>query len=295
MMRFTKKELEIPTENLELILPLVMLTTAEHSLCDFYKDYTCSIEYLWHLITFGKNPLPKKKQEILVSYFQDFLEDYDLTWNDDIQLECAEQTGNYVVLDLKDVFKVFGTEKRFDKMSRKIMIVLRIHSHLNGAYIYLSKEELLEELVGKYENEDGFNINDSSTWFKGFKYDDLKEMAQKFVAYPDVDLLLNEYHNEDSGIHEPIMSERSLDRYLEELEELGIICKVRTNYGKFKNKAVYCRVEHREVCIALYERMEMLQNMAQTYDKEPESLEEIRGLYSSRKRSREDRRRRVFD
>ena len=55
---------------------------------------------------------------------------------------------------------------------------------------------------------------------------------------------------------------------------MGIICKVHTNYGLYSNKAVYCRVEHKEIAEALYNQIWENKQLAKKKAKEPKDEED---------------------
>lgn len=264
-MKFYKTDLEtITMEETQLFIPMTMIVVAQKLYGENNKSFTCSINCMWSLVTKGKINLTKTKRIELVELFKQYLGKNDLTWEDDIEFDYYETDENYTVLNIQDINNIFIEEKRFDKVANKLAIVLGLHTYMNGSCVYLSKEELVMEVSPQHESR--IDMNNPKTWFMTATHKQLELISSKFVAFPTMETLLTKRHNEDKNEYsQPLMTEVSFNKYIKELEELGIICKVNTKYGSHGNKAVYCRVEHKEVCEALYERLDELKQMAKKH------------------------------
>ena len=274
-MKFYKTELEMITmEETQLFIPMTMINIAQKLYGENNQDFTCSIDCMWSLVTKGKINLTKTKRNELVALFEQYLGKENLTWEDDIQFDYFELDENYIVLNIQDINNIFIEEKRLDKIANKLAITLDVHSYMDGSCVYLSKEELVMEVSPQHESR--IDMNNSKTWFMTANHKNLEIIASKFVAFPTMETLLTKRHNEDKNDYtKPLMAEVNFNKYVKELEELGIICKVNTKYGSHGNKAVYCRVEHKEVCEALYERLDELKQMAKKHKNNEIEEEEI--------------------
>ena len=104
-------------------------------------------------------------------------------------------------------------------------------------------------------------------------YQELKEIANKITAYPNIDDLITKRYNTDKIGNDEYITRKNFSNHINKLEDLGVVCKIQTSFGQYGKKSVFCRVEHKEIVIALYERLEQLKDMAKEFDEEPRVLQ----------------------
>lgn len=282
-MKIYKSDLNTIGENeIKLYIPMVMINVAQRVYSENKTSFSCSIECMWNLVTKCKMPLSKTKRDELVGFVKVYLTDKlnweidNLEWNTELNFNYYEESDNFIIININDITDIFTKEKRFDKIANNLAIILETHSYMDGNCIYMTKEQLIMDIQKLKENPTEIEITNSKEWFKGFTYKKLKEdVSPKFVAYPDVEVLLSKrYNNDKNPFDKMIVAESNFNNYIKELEKLGIICKVQTKYGQYHNKVVFCRVEHRDIVEALYIRLCELEDMAEEYN-EPEKPVEV--------------------
>jgi hypothetical protein len=257
--KVTKKDLDqfnYLTNDIKMLVPYVMIKVA-HQIYGEDNEVTISIEQMWNLVTKGKRKLRKAQRENLLDWFYWFTDNEDITFEDDYTFNVDTYDDTYIRLDMKYIVSIF-TNYRFDNIDVALAITLRVISHMNGEYIGLSKIDLikqLEHLENQYIEDSVFHINKPSTWFLRYTMKDWENMARNIVAFPNIeDLLKTRYDSDKAVMDKPFIYEDNFNNHLKKLEELGIVCKVQTNYGERKNKIVFCLVEHKEVVEQLYKR-----------------------------------------
>lgn len=284
-MKINKQELcNFTMKETQMLIPMVMIKVAQTLYGESKMDYKCSIECMWNLTTRCQRKLSKTKQNDLVNLFKQYWNDSELDWETEIEIEYEEDDDNYVIISIDDITTIFINETRFDVIANDLSLVLATYSYVNGTNIYKAKEELILEVSRLHESQ--INMNDSKTWFYGMGFNTLfkgfrnkqgefiPSVASQFVAYPSIETMLTKRCNIDTNEHEPLMSEVTFNKYMKRLEELGIICKVQTTYGLHGNNVVFCRVEHKEVCQALYDRYEVIKQIAKNRKTKVEQVED---------------------
>ena len=142
---------------------------------------------------------------------------------------------------------------------------------LSIIYIYKKKNDVILELCKVHESQ--IDYNNPKTWFYGMTYQELKEIANKITAYPNIDDLITKRYNADKVGNDEYITRKNFSNHINKLEDLGVVCKIQTSFGQYGKKTVFCRVEHKEIVIALYERLEQLKDMAKEFDEEPRTLQ----------------------
>ena len=266
-------------KEVKLLIPHVMIETAKQVYGELTDEIEISISAMWSLVTKNKRPLAKRERDKLVVLFNEYFNDEDtVEYDTDFKLivtkkDDEETDDTFILVSINDITQIF-INTTMAKLPKQLANLLNIQSYFNGKYTYLSSEDLIIEITKVHESE--MDFNDSKTWFKYYTYKQLEEVASKFVAYPKLDQLLTKRFNTDKvGLKKQYLADDNFNDYIAELEKLGIICKVRTKYGIHGNKTVFCRVEHKEVCIALYNRMEQLKQMAKEHKDENEIENEV--------------------
>ena len=272
-MKIYKTELDTINYNeMKLLIPMVMIEVAQRIYSND-SQFSCSIECMWSLVTKCKMPLTKAKRTELISLFEDYFNDgKSLEWDVEITFDYYNKENDFILINMNDIVSIFTTEKRFDKIANLLYTILNFHSYMNGKCIYMSKTDLINYEKEQYTNID---ITDSTTWFYNLTTKQLESLASDFVAYPSIeDLLTKRYNNDTNKFEEQLMAEVNFNKYIKQLTELGIICKVQTNYGQYGNKVVFCRCEHKEVVEALYERLSKHKDMAKTNKKQKDNVKQ---------------------
>lgn len=269
-MKIYKSDLDLLDEAYsELILPLVMV---ESGASIYGQDV--SVEAMWNLISKSKK-IDNKKKDYIVELFNKYYDRDDITYKTIIPCDSPEPDSNFIILNIQDITAVAMNAKRIQDMCNYISLIINIHSYMQGDFIYTSKNELLGIVKEYYPYWDGFNYNDSMTWFRNWPTDVLLEFSRFFVAYPAYEQIgTYRYSDDPNPLHEPFMCARNFDNKIKKLEEMGIICKVHTKYGQYSNKAVYCRVEHKEIAEALYNQIWENKQLAKKKAKEPKDEED---------------------
>ena len=271
---------------IKLLVPYVMIETAKQVYGELSNEVEISICGMWHLVTKGKKSLAKREREKLVALFNEYL-DYTVEYETDIKFDIVQREleqdddNTFIMTSLNDIAKIF-IETTMAKLPKQLINLLNIQSYFNGKYIYYSLEDLVLAITKQHESQlewldDGtLDLSKAHLWLYHFKYNELEELASKFVAYPNVDQLLTKRFNSDNvGLDKQYLANDNFNEYIAELETLGIICKVPVKYGSHGRKAVFCRVEHKPLCVALYNRMEQLKQMAKKY-KEQNEVEDVK-------------------
>lgn len=256
--KIAKKDLDqfnYLTNDIKMLVPYVMIKVA-HQIYGEDNEVTISIEQMWSLVTKGKRKLRPTQRNNILGLFCSHI-DKSITFEDEYTFNINACDDNYIRLDMKHIVSIF-TNYRLDSIDMALAITLRVISHMNGEYIGLSKIDLikqLEHLENQYIEDSVFHINKPSTWFLRYTMKDWENMARNIVAFPNIeDLLKTRYDSDKAVMDKPFIYEDNFNNHLKKLEELGIVCKVQTNYGERKNKIVFCLVEHKEVVEQLYKR-----------------------------------------
>ena len=265
-------------EQIKMLVPIIMISVAQK----FYggsaktEDFGASIDLMWTLVTKGKKSLTKRERDNLVELFKDFLHiDKELTFDEELILNKIKDEGAFIMVSIDDIVTIFNGEKRLDKIANSFAILLGVHSYFDGYFIDMSKDELIQEVKHQYAGDDMWKKEKPQTWFVHYTSEELEEIARHFVAFPNVEDLTSRRYNDDSNpFDSQLLARVNFDKYMKALEEMGIICKVSTKYGTYGNKAVFCRVEHKEVVEALYSRLEKIAEIAKENKSEDEEIEE---------------------
>lgn len=249
---------------IKLLIPYIMMETAKQVYGTYCDEFEISICGMWNLITKSKRQLAKREREKLVELFTQYFNDgKECSYDEDITLNGLNEQmySNFIKVEMKDLTNIF-INTTLAKLPKQLANILNIQSYFNGNCTYYSLEELVFTLTEEKLNEGEIDW-ENPNWFKKFTYKELENMTSKFVAYPNIDELLSRRYNTDNlGLDKQYMATINFNSYIEELEQLGIICKVNTDYGQHGSKAVFCRVEHKQVCIVLYSRMSELSKFA---------------------------------
>lgn len=256
--KVTKKDLDqfnYLTNDIKMLVPYVMIKVA-HQIYGEDNEVTISIEQMWNLVTKGKRKLRKAQRENLLDWFYWFTDNEDITFEDDYTFNVDTYDDTYIRLDMKYIVSIF-TNYRFDNIDVALAITLRVISHMNGEYIKLSRMDLIKQIEHQYA--DTFKIDEPSTWFLKYTTEDWGDMASNIVAFPNIeDLLKTRYSNDATVMDEPFIAETNFNKHMDNLEEIGVVCKVQTKHGQRKNKVVFCLVEHKDIVEQLYKRYEVL-------------------------------------
>lgn len=276
-MKFYKSDLAFSygEEEIKQLIPYVMIEVAKEVYgSPLENEVEVSISAMWSLVTKNKRPLAKRERDKLVGLFNIYLQDDTITYETDMKFKLEKNRDDYfITINMSDLNKVF-IEVTLAKLPKQLANLLNIQSYLNPKYVYYSLEDLVYEVTKLHESE--INWNNTSNWLIKYTYKELEKMANKFVVYPSIECLLTKRHNMDeTGLDTKYVTEPNFNTHIAELEELGILCKVNTTYGKHGSKAVFCRVEHKPLCVALYNRMDALKEMAKEYKNEVADEDEV--------------------
>lgn len=232
-----------------------------------------TIADMWSLISKCKK-ISKGNKDNLVELFQEYFNDNTITFDSEIKFYDDDETS-YVIISFKDVYEIVKNTRAINDICSLLTLVIVLQSFFNGEFTYKTKDELLH-CVNEYNPYNAsFNMDNPSTWFKYWKTKDLEDFAKNFVCYASYDYISRiRYSNDNDAANIPLYNARTLDRRTKKLEEMGIICKVHTKYGQYANKAVYCRVEHKEIAEALYNQIWENKQLAKKKAKEPKDEED---------------------
>lgn len=282
-------------KNVKLLVPYVMIETAKQVYGELSSEVEISICGMWNLVTKSKKPLAKRERDKLVALFNEYL-GYTVDYETDIKFDIVEREfeqddDTFIMVSMNDITKIF-IETTMAKLPKQLANILNIQSYFNGKYIYYSLEDLVLAVTKQHEGQlewldDGtLDLSKAHLWLYHFKYSELENLASKFVAFPNLDQLLTKRFNSDSvGLDKQYLANDNFNEYIAELERLGIICKVPTKYGSHGRKAVFCRVEHKALCIALYDRMDKLKQMAKKHREQEQEQEEKEVVIEQPKRT----------
>ena len=251
-----------------MILPIMMMQSA----MSMYGE-CATISEMWSIISKCKK-INKSNKDSLVELFREYFNDDTITFDSEIKFYDDDDTS-YVIISFKDVYEIVKNTRAIDDICSLLTLLIVLQSFFNGEFTYKTKNELLQ-CVNEYNPyNSSFNINNPNTWFKYWKTKDLEDFAKNFICYASYDYISRiRYSNDNNAANVPLYNARTLDRRARKLEEMGIICKVHTNYGQYANKAVYCRVEHKEIAEALYNQIWENKQLAKKKAKEPKDEED---------------------
>lgn len=251
-----------------MILPIMMMQSA----MSIYGE-CATISEMWSLISKCKK-ISRDKKKSLVELFQEYFNDDTITFDSEIKFYDDEETS-FVIISFMDVYEIVKNTRAIEDMCSLLTLVIVLQSFFNGEFIYKTKNELLQCINDYNPYNSSFNIDNPSTWFKHWKTKDLEDFAKNFICYASYDYISRiRYSNDNDAANVPLYNSRTLDKRIRKLEEMGIICKVHTNYGLYSNKAVYCRVEHKEIAEALYNQIWENKQLAKKKAKEPKDEED---------------------
>lgn len=266
------------SDDIKKLVPYVMIKVA-HQVYGEDDEVTTSVEQMWNLVTKGKRKLRKTQRDNLLNWFGSYV-NKEITFEDEYIFSTNTHSDTYIILDMKHIVTIF-TEYRLDNIDIALAITLRVLSHMNGEYIKLSRINLIKQIEHQYA--DSFELDNPSTWFLKYTMKDWNTMTSNIVAFPNIeDLLKTRYDSDKAEMDKPFIAEINFNKHLKELEDLGVICKVQTHYGKRSNKVVFCLVEHKEVVEQLYERYDKLTDYSSKHD--DEEVEEPTQPTTTRKR-----------
>lgn len=255
-------------EDVKLLVPMIMNLVAQKFYGGTSKNecFEVSINLMWTLVTKGKRSLTKRERDNLVELFKEYIKSHtnvELEYEENFFLDKITGNDSFIKVSIDDIVTIFNREKRLDKIANSFAILLGVHSYFDGGFIDMTKEELIKEVKHQYVGEDVWKMNKPKTWFMNYTSEELEDIARRFVAFPNVEDLTSRRYNDDKNQFDtPLVARVNFDKYMKSLEEMGIICKVATKFGTYGNKAVFCRVEHKEVVEVLYQRLEKLAQLA---------------------------------
>ena len=262
-MKFYKDDFMFYNNDVEIkcLIPYVMIETASQTYGYVGNSINISIEGMWNLVTMSQKKLAKREQTKIVELFRDYLQDDSIIdFKSIITVDGynEERSTHFTRLELVDIVKVF-TNSTLAKLPKHLALLLDIQSGLDGNYTYMEFEELVYEITGEtYSDRAEWDFNNPEI-FKRHTNEQTLNWCRKLVCFRDIEDILTKRHNEDSvGLDKPFMARDIFDDYVKELEEWDIICKVKTNYGAYRNKVVFCRTEHKAVVEQLYIHLEEL-------------------------------------
>lgn len=245
-------------DDIKMLVPFTMINVA-HIIYGQDNIVTISVEEMWNLVTRGKRKLRKAQRENLLDWFYWFTNNKDITFEDDFTFTVNQyKNEKFIKLDMKHIVNIF-TEYRFDNIDIALAITLRLLSHMNGEYIGMSRNTLIQKIKHDYVGSDVFDIEKPNTWFQKYTMKDWNVMSSNLVAFPNIDdIIVKRYDTDGTVMDKPFIYEDNFNDHIAKLEKIGVICKVQTTYGKRRNKVVFCQVEHKEVVEQLYKRYDEL-------------------------------------
>lgn len=272
-MKFNRKDLDnfvySHKDEVRMLIPYVMINIGSQLYGELNGDVEFSVSCLWSIVTKNKKSLPKRERENLINLFSIYL-NKTITYDESIYLGKYDELPDFITVSLEDITKIFITNS-FGTLGMQLAILLNVQSYFNGKYIYKRKNDVILELCKVHESQ--IDYNNPKTWFYGMTYQELKEIANKITAYPNIDDLITKRYNADKVGNDEYITRKNFSNHINKLEDLGIVCKIQTSFGQYGKKTVFCRVEHKEIVIALYERLEQLKDMAKEFDEEPRTLQ----------------------
>lgn len=271
-MKIYKDDLDMIEANRELLLPLVMLE-AVREIYDKY-DGAITIETMWNIVSNGKKISPKMKRTIS-DLFNAYYNETGMEFSSGLYFKYDKPKSNFIIINFCDVVKIINDSKKVSDINSSLALVLNIHSYMDGEYIYKDRYELLQAANEFYPYNNTFTFDNPVTWFKCWPTSELEEFARFFIAYPTYEQISTKLHSNDiNPLAHPYITNDGLNKAFKKLEAIGIICKVHTKYGLYSNKAVYCRVEHKEIAEALYNQIWENKQLAKKKAKEPKDEED---------------------
>lgn len=272
-MKFNRKDLDnfvySHKDEVRMLIPYVMINVGSQLYGELNGDVEFSVSCLWSIVTKNKKSLPKRERENLINLFSIYL-NKTITYDESIYLGKYDELPDFITVSLEDITKIFITNS-FGTLGMQLAILLNVQSYFNGKYIYKKKNDVILELCKVHESQ--IDYNNPKTWFYGMTYQELKEIANKITAYPNIDDLITKRYNADKVGNDEYITRKNFSNHINKLEDLGVVCKIQTSFGQYGKKTVFCRVEHKEIVIALYERLEQLKDMAKDFDEEPRTLQ----------------------
>lgn len=272
-MKFNRKDLDnfvySHKDEVKMLIPYVMINVGSQLYGELNGDVEFSVSCLWSIVTKNKKTLPKRERENLINLFSIYL-NKTITYDESIYLGKYDELPDFITVSLEDITKIFITNS-FGTLGMQLAILLNVQSYFNGKYIYKKKNDVILELCKVHESQ--IDYNNPKTWFYGMTYQELKEIANKITAYPNIDDLITKRYNADKVGNDEYITRKNFSNHINKLEDLGVVCKIQTSFGQYGKKTVFCRVEHKEIVIALYERLEQLKDMAKEFDEEPRTLQ----------------------
>jgi hypothetical protein len=270
--KFNRKDLDnfvySHKDEVRMLIPYVMINVGSQLYGELNGDVEFSVSCLWSIVTKNKKSLPKRERENLINLFSIYL-NKTITYDESIYLGKYDELPDFITVSLEDITKIFITNS-FGTLGMQLAILLNVQSYFNGKYIYKKKNDVILELCKVHESQ--IDYNNPKTWFYGMTYQELKEIANKITAYPNIDDLITKRYNADKVGNDEYITRKNFSNHINKLEDLGVVCKIQTSFGQYGKKTVFCRVEHKEIVIALYERLEQLKDMAKEFDEEPRTL-----------------------
>lgn len=272
-MKFNRKDLDnfvySHKDEVRMLIPYVMINVGSQLYGELNGDVEFSVSCLWSIVTKNKKSLPKRERENLINLFSIYL-NKTITYDESIYLGKYDELPDFITVSLEDITKIFITNS-FGTLGMQLAILLNVQSYFNGKYIYKKKNDVILELCKVHESQ--IDYDNPKTWFYGMTYQELKEIANKITAYPNIDDLITKRYNADKVGNDEYITRKNFSNHINKLEDLGVVCKIQTSFGQYGKKTVFCRVEHKEIVIALYERLEQLKDMAKEFDEEPRTLQ----------------------
>jgi hypothetical protein len=284
--KFNRKDLDnfvySHKDEVRMLIPYVMINVGSQLYGELNGDVEFSVSCLWSIVTKNKKSLPKRERENLINLFSIYL-NKTITYDESIYLGKYDELPDFITVSLEDITKIFITNS-FGTLGMQLAILLNVQSYFNGKYIYKKKNDVILELCKVHESQ--IDYNNPKTWFYGMTYQELKEIANKITAYPNIDDLITKRYNADKVGNDEYITRKNFSNHINKLEDLGVVCKIQTSFGQYGKKTVFCRVEHKEIVIALYERLELLKDMAKEFDEEPRILQKPENCIDLPKRKR---------
>ena len=267
-MKFNRKDLDnfvySHKDEVRMLIPYVMINVGSQLYGELNGDVEFSVSCLWSIVTKNKKSLPKRERENLINLFSIYL-NKTITYDESIYLGKYDELPDFITVSLEDITKIFITNS-FGTLGMQLAILLNVQSYFNGKYIYKKKNDVILELCKVHESQ--IDYDNPKTWFYGMTYQELKEIANKITAYPNIDDLITKRYNADKVGNDEYITRKNFSNHINKLEDLGVVCKIQTSFGQYGKKTVFCRVEHKEIVIALYERLEQLKDMAKEFEEE---------------------------